>query len=88
MILYYVEVMGASALAPHRICAVYISPDLINPPAQRYLSFHLWEDKKISTIGEITSAVPCTGFRVKTIYLVSKYEGNVHVQVDPAGLNQ
>jgi predicted GH43/DUF377 family glycosyl hydrolase len=88
MILYYVEVIGASALAPHRICAAHINPDLINPLAQRYLSFPLWEDRKISAIGETTSAIPCTGFRNKAIYLISACEGNVHVQIDPAGLNQ
>ncbi|MEM2850143.1 MAG: hypothetical protein QXI36_07720, partial [Candidatus Bathyarchaeia archaeon] len=88
MVLYYVEVVGASTVSPHRVCAAYIDPDLVNPLAQRYLSYPLWEDRKLSPEGETTSAVPCTGFRNKTVYLVSAYDGYVYVQVDPVGLNR
>ncbi|MEM1507925.1 MAG: hypothetical protein QW262_06725, partial [Candidatus Bathyarchaeia archaeon] len=88
MTLYYVEVVGASTLAPHRICAAEIDPDLINPLAQRFLSYPLWEERRISVLEEITSAIPCAGFKNKTVYLVSTRQGEAHIQIDPAGLNQ
>ena len=88
MILYYVEVIGASSLAPHRICAAKVDSDLVNPLAQKSLSYTLWEGREIAPSGALTSAVPCMGFARKSLYLLSHKGGTVHVEIDPAGLDQ
>jgi predicted GH43/DUF377 family glycosyl hydrolase len=88
MILYYVEVIGASSLAPHRICAAKVDSDLTNPLAQRSLSYTLWEDREIDPSGAVTSAVPCMGFARRSLYLLSHKGGTVNVEIDPAGLDQ
>ncbi|MCW4025965.1 MAG: hypothetical protein NWE76_00595 [Candidatus Bathyarchaeota archaeon] len=48
MILYYVDVIGAISLAPHRICSAKVDSDLVNPLAQKSLSYTLWEDREIA----------------------------------------
>jgi len=88
MILYYVEVIGASSLAPHRICAAKVDPDLINPLAQKSLSYTLWENREIDPSGEMTTAVPCMGFARRSLYLLSDKGGTVHVEIDPGGLDE
>lgn len=89
MILYYVEVVGASTQAQHRICAASIEdPDLVNPLAQKYLAYPLWENREISPSGCLTSAVPCMGFSRKTIYLISSQGGSACLQIDPVGQNE
>lgn len=88
MILYYVEVIGASTHAEHRICAARIDPDLLNPLAQRSLSYPLWVDRRIGASGGVTSAIPCTGFGRKSFYIVSTMGGRIIVEIDPAGLSQ
>ena len=88
MILYYVEVIGASSLAPHRICAAKVDPDLINPLAQKSLSYTLWENREIDPSGDMTTAVPCMGFARRSMYLLSDKGGTVHVEIDPGGLDE
>ncbi len=88
MILYYVEVVGASSSAPHRICAAHIDPDLLNPLAQKSLSYPLWENRSVDSAGNVTSEVPCMGFSEKSFYLLSTQGGTAYVEVDPSGLNQ
>jgi len=88
MVLYYVEVVGASTLSQHRICAARVDPDLVSPQAQRGLSYPLWVDEQIGPSGNTSSAIPCLGFRRKTFLLASSQGGGVRVEIDPAGLDQ
>jgi len=88
MVLYYVEVVGASTMAQHRICAARVDADLVNPLAQKGLSYPLWVDDEIGPSGAITSAITCLGFQRKTFLLSCPQEGNVQVEIDPAGMNQ
>lgn len=88
MLLYYVEVIGASSLAPHRICVASVDPDILNPLAQKCLSYPLWEERETEPSGSTTSAMLCMGFRRKSFYLRSNQVGTIHIEVDPAGLGQ
>jgi hypothetical protein len=88
MRLYYVEVAGASTMAQHRICAARLNPELVDPLAQKGLSYPLWVNAEIGPSEAITSAIPCLGFRRKTFLLSSTEGGSVCVEIDPAGLEQ
>ena len=90
MLLYYVELeaaLGFSA-APHRICAARISPDVLNPLAQRSLSFPLWTDRTIESVGDTTSQIPTEGFERKTFYVSTDEAADVYIEIDPSGLEQ
>jgi predicted GH43/DUF377 family glycosyl hydrolase len=88
MVLYYVEVVGASMQSQHRICAAQVCPSLVNPLAQKALSYPLWIERNIGPQETISSAINCLGFQKKTFLLSSSQEGSVKVEIDPAGLDQ
>ncbi|MGQ9515533.1 MAG: hypothetical protein ACUVTL_10915 [Thermoproteota archaeon] len=80
--------LDTSTLAQHRICATRIDPDIVNPLAQKALTYPLWIDRNINPKGITSSAIPCLGFRKKTLLLSSSKEGDVQVEIDPAGLDR
>jgi hypothetical protein len=91
MIIYYVEVLSGiegGSRQPHRICAAHINPSIINPQAQKSLSYPFWDETQIGTDGETTAHIPCAGYDKKSFYLFSKQNGTVSIEVDPAGLDQ
>jgi len=88
MILYYVEVLGASTDAEHRIYAARVGPELVNPLDQKALSYPLMFEASVGGMGASTPAVSCVGFPAKTFHLTSSAPGVVQIDVDPSGLGQ
>ena len=88
MLLFYVEVVGASTEAEHRICAARVRPELTSPLAQKALSYPLAVDRVVGPAGVSSPSVACMGFATKTFFLTSSKPGTVRIEVDPSGLGQ
>jgi predicted GH43/DUF377 family glycosyl hydrolase len=88
-LLYYVEVLQASAAAPHRVCAARLLDDcLIDPSAQPRLDFALWRDEEVGHEGLTGPAVPTAGFSRAAFTVLSSAPGRLAVEMDPAGLGE
>lgn len=44
----------------------------------------LWNNEAIG-VNEVTVAVPCDGYRSKTVYFLTDTNGNITIDVDPDG---
>lgn len=84
-LLYYSEVMGASADATHRICLARIDEEKLEPSEEKALVYSLWQRRLVETNGAVTSAVYTLAFAQKTVWLRSSTDGVVTVEVDVAG---
>jgi len=87
--IYYVEVLEASAAAPHRICAARLKDEsLIDPKAQARLDFRLWSAEHVGGDGKATAAFPTAGYSRLAFAAVSSAAGRLHVEMDPVGLGE
>lgn len=84
-LLYYSEVLGASADAVHRICAARLNLADFEPQKEQALIYSLWQRRRVSPEGAVTSEICCVLFPQKTIWLWSSTRGSVTIEVDVAG---
>lgn len=87
-LLYYSEVLGASADAVHRICAARLNLEKLDPEVEHTLVYSLWQRRQITPNGAVTSEIPCASFPQKGLWLWSSASGSVTVEVDVAGDEQ
>ncbi|MCS7253111.1 MAG: hypothetical protein RMK18_02930 [Armatimonadota bacterium] len=84
-LLYYSEVLGASAGAVHRICAAKLNMAAIEPEHEHALVYSLWQRHQVDINGAVTSEISCASFPQKTVWLWSSTRGSVTIEVDILG---
>ena len=88
-VLYYVEVLQASAEAPHRICAARLKDEsLIDPTMQARLDFRLWSSERVGADGKATAAIPTAGYSRASFAALPSSHGRLQIELDFAGLDE
>jgi len=86
-LIYHVEVLEASAAAPHRICAARLRDEsLLDPRAQSRLDFPVWRDEHTGSEGLASSAIPTGGYSRAALWMAASSPGRLQFEMDPGGL--